>query len=95
MAAYIIVDVDVHDPDEYAAYRKLSGSSVEQYGGKFIVRGGAVQTLEGDWQPGRFVVIEFPGAEQARAWYDSPEYTAAKQIRHRTATSKMILVAGV
>ena len=73
MSAYVIVDVDVKNPEGYAEYRQLSGPSVEQYDGRFIVRGGAVETAEGDWRPTRLVVIEFPSMEQIRTWYNSPE----------------------
>jgi len=95
MPAYILVDVNITDPEEYEAYRKLTPATITAFGGKFIVRGGATETLEGDWNPGRFVVLEFPSAEQAKAWWESPEYTAAKAIRYRAASSKMILVEGV
>ena len=95
MPAYVIVDVHIHNPDGYAAYRQLSGPSVEQYGGRFIVRGGAVEVVEGDWQPTRLVVIEFPSMEQARAWYTSPEYTEARRVRLGAADFKMIFIEGV
>src|SRR5687768_3246738 len=86
MAAYIIVDVTVHEPEEYATYRQLTPASIEAYGGKFVVRGGQTETLEGDWEPGRIVVLEFESVEQAKKWWDSPEYAPAKAIRQRTAT---------
>jgi uncharacterized protein (DUF1330 family) len=95
MSAYVVVDVQVHDPEGYAEYRQLSGASVAQYGGQFIVRGGAVEVAEGDWQPGRFVVIQFPSMEQAKTWYNSPEYTAAREIRQRYSTGKLLFVEGV
>lgn len=95
MPAYVVVEVEVHDPDAYAEYRGLSGASVEQYGGRFIVRGGAVEAVEGGWQPQRFVIIEFPSLDAARAWYNSPEYAKALPIRHRNATSRMLFVEGV
>lgn len=95
MPAYVIVDVQVHDPEGYAEYRQLSGASVEQYGGQFLVRGGAVEVVEGDWQPGRFVVIQFPSMEQAKTWYNSPEYTTARAIRQRYSTGKLMFVEGV
>ncbi len=95
MSAYVIVDVLVQNPEGYAEYRKLSGPSVELYGGHFIVRGGAVETAEGDWRPTRLVVIEFPSMEQAKTWYDSPEYTEARAIRQRNASSNLIFVEGV
>ena len=95
MAAYIIVDVEVTDPKEYQTYARQTLATIEKYGGKFIVRGGQTETLEGDWQPGRFVVLEFSSVEQAKAWYNAPEYTAIIGIRHHAANSKMILVQGV
>lgn len=95
MAAYVIVEVEVHNPEAYTGYAKLSGASVAQYGGRFVVRGGRVEPVEGDWHPQRFVVIEFPSMEQARQWYDSPEYQQARQIRWQNATSKLMFVEGV
>ena len=95
MATYIVVEVEITDPAEYQTYAKQTAATLEPYGGKFIVRGGNAETLEGGWQPQRFVIIEFPDSEQAKAWYISPEYTAIIGIRHRSANSKMILVHGV
>ncbi len=95
MPAYIIVDVKITSPQLYEEYKKLTPASVAAYRGKFIVRGGATETLEGDWQPGRFVMLEFPTAELARQWWHSPEYAPAKNIRQRAASTKMILAEGV
>lgn len=95
MSAYVITDIHVTDPERYEEYRTLSTSSTALYGGKFIVRGGAVETLEGEWQPHRVVIIEFPDAEHLRRWWSSPEYEAAKAIRRDTAESKIIMVEGV
>ena len=95
MAGYIVVDVEVHDREAYEEYRSQVLPTIEQYGGRFLVRGGAVEVLEGDWQPGRFVILEFPSRERAREWYDSPEYQAILPIRLRHARSKAILVGGV
>lgn len=95
MAAYFIFDIDVTDPEGNAEYRKLAGPTVEAYGGRYIVRGGATETLEGDWQPNRVVVLEFKSLEQAKAWYHSPEYAGPKALRQKTANSKGILVEGV
>lgn len=94
MAAYIIVEVDVHHPEEYEAYKKLTPASLLPFNGKFIVRGGATETLEGDWQPKRIVVLEFPTKEAAKNWWASEEYAPAKALRQRTATTKMILADG-
>ncbi len=95
MAGYIVVDVEITNPDEYQTYAKQTAATLEPYGGKFIVRGGNAETLEGEWKPKRFVVIEFPSLEQAKAWYDSPGYSSIIGIRHRSANSRMILVQGV
>ena len=94
MAAYVIVEMTVTDPVAIEDYRKLAGASVAAHGGKFLVRGGRIERLDGDWNPQRIVVIEFPGLEQARAWRSSPEYRAACKIRDRAASARMILVEG-
>ena len=94
MSAYIIVEVSVQNPEEYEQYKKLTPASVASYGGKFIVRGGKSETLEGDWQPERIVVLEFPSVQKAKEWWDSPSYNIAKTIRQRTATTRMIVVEG-
>ncbi len=95
MSAFVIADIHVTDPERYREYRSLSSAAAEKYGGIWRVRGGRHETLDGDWQPDRVVVIEFPTAEQARIWWNSPEYEAAKVIRHAAAESRMILVEGV
>jgi uncharacterized protein (DUF1330 family) len=95
MAAYIIVDVKINESEMYEEYKKLTPASVAAHKGKFIVRGGATETLEGDWKPGRIVVLEFPSAERAKEWWQSSEYAPAKIIRQSAANTKMILVEGV
>lgn len=95
MAAYVIVDIEVLEPVEYEEYKKLAAPTVAAYGGRYVARGGATQVLEGDWVPNRLVVLEFPSAEQARAWHESPEYAPAKAVRQRTARTNMVLVTGV
>ena len=94
MAAYVIAEVNVTDPKLYDEYRKLVPATVEKYGGRFAVRGGAVESKEGNWAPARLVVLEFPSMEQARKWYQSPEYAPALAIRVRAANAKLILVEG-
>jgi uncharacterized protein (DUF1330 family) len=94
MPAYIIVEVTVHNPTEYEDYKKLTPGSLKNYQGKFIVRGGKTETLEGEWNPQRIVVLEFPTAELANSWWASEEYAPAKALRQRTAYTKMILVEG-
>ncbi len=95
MPAYVIADIEVLDPVEYEDYKRLAAPTVAQFGGRYLVRGGAVETIEGEWQPQRIVVIEFPSMEQARAWYYSEAYTHARAIRHRTARSRLIFVEGL
>ncbi len=94
MSAYIIVQVEVTDPAGYDEYKKMVPASLAAYGGKFAVRGGACETLEGTWHPKRVVVLEFPSVEQARRWWASEEYRDAKALRQRTATTQMIVVEG-
>ncbi len=94
MPAYFIVDVEVTDPTGFEEYRKLVPGTVQKYGGRFLVRGGAVETLEGDWQPKRVVVLEFPSLEQAKRWYNSEDYRDPKALRFKTAKTKLILVEG-
>lgn len=95
MAAYLIAEIDVHDANGYEEYRRLAGATLNAFGGRFLVRGGAAETIEGDWSPRRMVVIEFPSIERARAWWSSPDYAAARAIRSRTATTRMIVAEGV
>jgi uncharacterized protein (DUF1330 family) len=94
LAAYMITEIEITDPERYEEYRKLVPASIEKYGGKFISRGGAMQTLEGDWNPKRLVITEWPSVERALEWYDSEEYREAKEIRHQASNGKMILVEG-
>lgn len=95
MPAYIIAEVSIHNPVEYEDYKKLTPQSLKPFDGKFIVRGGKTETLEGDWNPERVVVIEFPTVQQAKAWWNSEGYAPAKALRQRTAHTKMLLVPGV
>jgi uncharacterized protein (DUF1330 family) len=95
LSAYVLVDVDVTDAEQYDRYRPLGAASVEQYGGRYIVRGGASEVLEGDRVPNRLVVLEFPDADAARRWYHSPEYAEAKATRAGAAVGSFVLVEGV
>jgi uncharacterized protein (DUF1330 family) len=95
MAAYVVVQVDVNDPVRYEDYKKLVPPSIEKFGGRFLVRGGRTHTLEGEWAPKRFVLLEFPSVERARAWWASPEYAEARALRWATADSKMIIAEGL
>ncbi len=95
MAAYVIVDVNITDPAGYEAYKKLAGPTVGQYGGRYVVRGGETEVLEGSRQPGRVVVLEFPTREQAKAWWSSPEYAPAKKLRQAASTTEMLVAEGL
>lgn len=95
MPAYVVVQIDVHDPVTYERYKTLAADSVAAYGGRYIVRGGKTETLEGDWDPKRFVILEFPDAAGARAWWSSAEYAEGKALRQAAATSQMLLVEGL
>ena len=94
MPAYLIADVDVQDPEGYARYRELSSASVARHGGRWVVRGGEHETLEGDWDPGRLVVIEFDDADAARAWWNSEDYREAAAVRQAASVGRFVLVEG-
>ena len=95
MAAYLVVDCKVIEPARYEHYKRLAPAAVARYGGRYIARGGETVVLEGSWQPNRVVVLEFPSLEQARAFYDSPEYREARAAREGAAQMNMIAVEGV
>jgi uncharacterized protein (DUF1330 family) len=95
MSAYVVVQVDVKDPVRYEDYKGLVPASLAKYGGRFVVRGGRTETLEGTWSPKRFVMLEFPDIERARAWWGSAEYAEAKALRQATSHTEMIVVEGV
>jgi uncharacterized protein (DUF1330 family) len=95
MPAFVIVSIDIHDPVMYERYKLLAPSSIGVYGGKYLTRGGAVEVLEGQWTPRRFVILEFPSMEKAKAWHDSPEYAPAKALRDSCASSLMLLAEGL
>jgi uncharacterized protein (DUF1330 family) len=95
MPAYIIVETDITDPEQYEQYKAASPGAIAAGGGRFIVRGGELAVLEGDWQPSRLVVLEFPDLEAAKAFYDSDEYTAARKLRAGAAKLNMVAVEGV
>ncbi len=95
MPAYVVTEIEVTDPVRYEDYKKLSSASIEALGGRFIVRGGRAETLEGGWVPKRIVVVEFPTIEQARKWWSSAEYAPAKKLRQETSNTRMIVVDGV
>jgi uncharacterized protein (DUF1330 family) len=92
---YAIVGVSIHDHERYADYRSGTEASLEPYGGRFIVRGGATECVEGSWDAERTVVIEFPSIDQARAWYNSDAYQQLAAIRREASTADFVLVEGV
>jgi uncharacterized protein (DUF1330 family) len=94
MAAYVFAQIEVTDPTLYEEYRKQVLAVVSQYGGKFIVRGGKVDSKEGDWKPERMIALEFPSMEQAQKWYHSPEYAPLIALRKKASRGKLILVEG-
>lgn len=95
MPAYVVVEIVIHDPVAYERYKLLAPPSIAAYGGRYVVRGGATELLEGRRHPARFVILEFPSAERARAWWASPEYAAAKALRQASATTEMLLAEGL
>jgi uncharacterized protein (DUF1330 family) len=94
VSAYVIVEIDVHDPIGYEEYKQRASATVEAHGGKYIVRGGQTEVLEGDWQPKRIVVLEFPSMGRAKEWLNCKEYREPRKMRHRTASTNMIVVEG-
>ena len=95
MSAYIIVDIEVTDPEKYAEYIKVVPATLAAYGGKYLVRGGPAEKLEGDWDPNRVVVVEFESFERAKQWWTSDDYRTPKEIRRSASISKIVLVDGI
>ena len=94
MPGYVIGDIEVTDPAVYEEYRKLAPATIAKYGGKYILRGASYEKVEGDWSPKRLVLLEFESFERAKEWYNSPEYGEAKPLRHKAATTNMLIVDG-
>ena len=95
MPAYVIINIEIADPTQYDVYKQMAPSSIEAYGGRYLVRGGPVDILEGRWTPRRVVVLEFPDKRSAHAWWSSTEYADAKAMRNSCAYSEMIVVEGI
>ncbi|MFL5910586.1 MAG: DUF1330 domain-containing protein [Gaiellaceae bacterium] len=95
MPAYVIVETDVRDPEQYERYKAASPGSVAAGGGRFVARGGELAVLEGDWNPSRIVILEFPDLEAAKRWYESPGYQEVKALREGAASLRMVAVEGV
>lgn len=94
MSALIIVDIEVTDPVRYEDYKRLASAAIAAHGGRYLVRGGRSEVLDGEWTPRRLVVLEFDSFEQAKAWRESPEYAEAKKVREHCARANMIVVEG-
>ena len=92
MPALLIADIDVKDPEAYAEYRTANPAIVNSFGGRYIALGGEIEVLEGDWQPRRTVVIEFPDMDAVRAFYNSPEYAELRKIRWRSADARLVAI---
>jgi len=95
MSAYVVAEVEVFDSEKFEVYRQLVLPTIAAHGGRYLARGGTVQTLEGEWQPKRLVIVEFPTAAQAKAWWESGEYEPVKALRHASARTRMIVVEGL
>ena len=95
MSAYVVVDLEVLDPGEFDQYRAQVPATIARYGGRYLVRGGQTETLEGDWAPKRVVILEFADRAAAKAWWSSQEYAAPKALRQRCARTQLIVVDGV
>ena len=94
MSAYIIVEIEVTDPVGYEEYKKHAAATVHKYGGKYIVRGGKTEVLEGNWKPKRIVILEFPTIERAKEWLNCEEYREPRKMRHATAKTNMLVIEG-
>lgn len=92
MPALVLVEIKIHNPELYEEYKKHTFATIQKFGGRFVVRGSKTESLEGDWNPERLVILEFPDVQTAKDWWSSPEYTIAKNIRYRAADSKMLVV---
>ena len=95
MPAYVVIETDIHDPEQYEKYKAVSPGAVAAGGGRFVARGGEAAVLEGDWSPSRIVILEFPDLETAKRFYESEEYRAAIELRKGAAHLRMVAVEGV
>jgi len=95
MPAYVIVQIEVTNPTQYEKYKELAPAVVRQYGGRYLVRGQPVETLEGSWSPRRFVILEFDSIQKAKAWWNSAEYREPKRLRQASTRTEMICVEGI
>jgi uncharacterized protein (DUF1330 family) len=94
MPAYLVSDLTVRNVEAFETYRTRAAKAIAQYGGRYLVRGGDIQTLEGQWKPRLLVIVEFPSMKQARAWYSSPEYATALEVHDIALERNLILADG-
>ncbi len=94
MSVYMIIEIEITDKNTYAEYVEKVPATVEEYGGRYIVRGGAVTPLTGDWRPERVIVLEFPSADEMQRWNSSPEYLELAPLRMRSTKTRAIAVEG-
>lgn len=92
MSSFVLVEVDIHDPEVYEEYKKLTPGSIEPFGGKFVIRGLPVQVMEGEWKHDRLVLLEFPNKEKALEWYNSDDYQKAKNIRQKASVANFFIM---
>jgi uncharacterized protein (DUF1330 family) len=95
MPAYVIVETDLTDPERYERYKPVAADAVSAGGGRYVVRGGELAVLEGDWQPTRLVVLEFEDLAAAKRWYESEGYRQARKLREGAAHIRMVAVQGL
>ena len=95
MPAYMIARINVTDPEQYEVYKSLAPIAIKKYGGRYLTRGGAMETLEGPEETLRVVVLEYPDMETAKAFYDSPEYRKARDARKNAADGQFVLLEGL
>ena len=94
MAAYVLAEIEVTNPEGYKEYTKLVPATIAKYGGRFLIRGGASEALEGDWPQLRRVMLEFPTMDAARKWWRSPEYEKPKAMRQAASQGRLLLIEG-
>ena len=94
-AAYVIAEIEITNPDGYKEYTTLVPVTIQKYGGRFLARGGKQHVLEGDWPERRRVIIEFPSAQAARKWWDSPEYAKPKSLRQANSKGRLLMIEGL
>ncbi len=95
MSAYLIIDIEIHDPDLYAEYVRRVPATVKQFGGRYLARGGRIEAVAGGWNPQRIILIEFPSSQHVRRWLSSEEYRVLAELREKSAKGKAIIVDGI